>query len=131
MLHTQIQAVRPIWNLAAFFICIQNAYKREINPLRFYTMLLRKKFQLLPHLQSMRNNKKDPSPYVGAVLFKPDGTFDKAHRGECREENHAEYTLLDKKSRDKVITDSILFATLEPCAKGVVMLPKLFVLNEL
>ena len=40
--------------------------------------------------------KKDPSPYVGAVLIFPDGTVETAYRGEFREGDHAEYTLLDK-----------------------------------
>lgn len=58
-------------------------------------------------------------PYVGAVLVNPDGEFvEKAHRGEIREGDHAEYTLLDKKLRDKDVTGHKLFATLEPCAPG-------------
>lgn len=73
----------------------------------------------------VENNKKDPSPHVGAVLIKPDGTVDKAHRGEFREGDHAEYTLLDKKNRDKDVSGSILFATLEPCAKGARNAPKI------
>jgi ATP-dependent DNA helicase RecG len=65
----------------------------------------------------VENNKKDPSPHVGAVLIKPDGTIDKSYRGELREGDHAEYTLLDKKNREENLTGSILFATLEPCGK--------------
>lgn len=72
----------------------------------------------------VENNKKDPSPHVGAILIKPDGSVDKAYRGELREGDHAEYTLLDKKNRDKNVTGSILFATLEPCAKGARNAPK-------
>ncbi len=72
----------------------------------------------------VENNKKYPSPHVGAVLIKPDGSVDKAYRGELREGDHAEYTLLDKKNRDIDLTGSILFATLEPCAKGARNAPK-------
>lgn len=69
--------------------------------------------------------KKDPSPYVGAVLVFPDGTVETAYRGEFREGDHAEYTLLDKKNRQKDLSGCWLFATLEPCAPGARNAPKL------
>lgn len=65
------------------------------------------------------------SPFVGAVLWKPDGTIDKASRGELREGDHAEYTLLERKNRDQKLDGSILFVTLEPCAPGARSNPKL------
>ena len=68
--------------------------------------------------------KNDPSPYVGAVLVFPDGTVDTAYRGEFREGDHAEYTLLDKKNRHRELTGCWLFATLEPCAPGARNTPK-------
>lgn len=68
--------------------------------------------------------KNDPSPYVGAVLVFPDGTIEKAYRGEFREGDHAEYTLLDKKNRHHELTGCWLFATLEPCAPGARNAPK-------
>ena len=55
-------------------------------------------------------------PWVGAVLYKPDGSTDIACRGELRSGDHAEYTLLERKNRDCKLDDSVLFATLEPCA---------------
>jgi len=65
------------------------------------------------------------SPYVGAVLVFPDGTTDTAFRGEFRQGDHAEYTLLDKKNRTKDLSGCWLFATLEPCAPGARNAPKI------
>jgi len=73
----------------------------------------------------VERNKKDPSPHVGAVLVFPDGTVDTAYRGELREGDHAEYTVLDKKNRHKDLTGCWLFATLEPCAPGARNAPKI------
>jgi ATP-dependent DNA helicase RecG len=55
-------------------------------------------------------------PKVGAVLLKPDGTVETACRGELRDGDHAEFTLLERKNRGHKLDGSILFATLEPCA---------------
>lgn len=70
-------------------------------------------------------NKKDPSPHVGAVLVFPDGTVETAYRGELREGDHAEYTVIDKKNRHRELSDCWLFATLEPCAPGARNAPKI------
>lgn len=71
------------------------------------------------------------SPKVGAVLVnvadKAPG-YDrimKAHRGELRNGDHAEFTLLERKHRDRLLSDCYLFATLEPCAPGARKQPKL------
>jgi ATP-dependent DNA helicase RecG len=70
--------------------------------------------------QSVNEQRADgkPSPRVGAVLVKPDGSIDTAFRGELRQGDHAEYTLLDLKHRGEQLDGSALFATLEPCAPG-------------
>ncbi len=66
------------------------------------------------------------SPKVGAVLISSEGELlGKAYRGELRNGDHAEYTLLDRKLRDKNVTGCILFATLEPCAEGARKPPKI------
>lgn len=73
-----------------------------------------------------RSDKK-AVPKVGAVLVWPDGetnTVTCAHRGELRNGDHAEYTLIDRKLRDKDLTGAVLFATLEPCAPGSRQPPK-------
>lgn len=56
-----------------------------------------------------------PNPLVGAVLVRPDGSIETAARGELREGNHAEFTLLERKCVGEKLDGSILFATLEPC----------------
>ncbi len=66
-----------------------------------------------------------PTPKVGALIVKPDGTTATAYRGELREGDHAEYTLIERKCRDQNLTGAILFATLEPCAPGARKSPKL------
>lgn len=68
---------------------------------------------------------KKASPLVGAVLWKPDDSVETAHRGELREGDHAEFTLLERKNRANKLDGSILFATLEPCAPGARNHPKL------
>ena len=58
------------------------------------------------------------SPAVGAVLYTADGEVETAYRGELRDGDHAEFTLLERKKRDAKLDGSVLFATLEPCAPG-------------
>ena len=65
------------------------------------------------------------SPCVGAVLLKPDGTAQTACRGELRDGDHAEFTLLERKNRDSRLDGAVLFTTLEPCAPGSRRHPKL------
>lgn len=64
-------------------------------------------------------------PKVGAVLWKPDGSIETAYRGELRDGDHAEYTLLERKQRSERLDGAVLFATLEPCAPGSRRHPKL------
>lgn len=79
----------------------------------------RKMMELVIHVmrQSIPESRADgkPSPKVGAVLVRPDGTVEWAARGELREGNHAEFTLLERKCPGEKLDDCILFATLEPC----------------
>jgi ATP-dependent DNA helicase RecG len=72
----------------------------------------------------MRETEHEPRgdgkavPLVGVVIYKPDGTIETAYRGEIRDGDHAEYTLLERKNRSNRLDNSILFTTLEPCAPG-------------
>ncbi|HMP72089.1 MAG TPA: ATP-binding protein [Kiritimatiellia bacterium] len=66
---------------------------------------------------SVREHRSDDTitPKVGAVLWKPDGTIETACRGELREGDHAEYTLIERKNGHRDLSGCVLFATLEPC----------------
>lgn len=67
--------------------------------------------------QSVIETRADgkPIPHVGAVLVRPNGSIVTAARGELREGNHAEFTLLERKCANERLDGSVLFATLEPC----------------
>lgn len=75
---------------------------------------------------SVREPRLDDTitPKVGAVLWKPDGTIETACRGELREGDHAEYTLIERKNGHENLGDCVLFATLEPCAPDSRKSPK-------
>jgi ATP-dependent DNA helicase RecG len=64
-------------------------------------------------------------PKVGAVILKENGLVEQSCRGELRQGDHAEYSLLDRKNRNQKLDNSILFVTLEPCAPGARNKPKL------
>ena len=82
-------------------------------------------------IEVMRKSVAEPradgkaSPLVGVVLWKPDGTVETACRGELRDGDHAEFTLLERKNRHSRLDGAVLFATLEPCAPGARQHPKL------
>lgn len=57
------------------------------------------------------------SPKVGAVLIKDNRIIETAYRGEIKEGDHAEYTLLEKKLKSIDFSNTILITTLEPCTK--------------
>lgn len=86
---------------------------------------------MLMAIEAMKNSvaekRKDNkvSPKVGAVLVKPNGEVQSASRGELRDGDHAEFTLLERKNRAENLKGSLLFATLEPCAPGARRHPKL------
>lgn len=63
-----------------------------------------------------RDDGKVP-PKVGAVLLFPDGRIETAYRGELREGDHAEFTLLERKLANESVENCILYTTLEPCVE--------------
>lgn len=96
--------------------------KKEIpkNPREYMELAIK---VMNESIQEPRDDKV--SPKVGAVLIKPDGSTETASRGELREGDHAEFTLLERKNRAIPLDGSTLFATLEPCAPGARNHPKL------
>ncbi len=97
------------------------ATKTKLNP--------RKMMDLAVEVMKKSLNEARPDgdvpPKVGTVLWKPDGTVETAFRGELRNGDHAEFTLLERKNRTNALDGCILFATLEPCAPGARSHPKL------
>lgn len=81
---------------------------------------------MLSSVPELRSDGKVP-PKVGAVLIDPnhEPKVTTAARGELREGDHAEFTLLERKCRSRNVTKCILFATLEPCAPNSRKAPKL------
>lgn len=78
-------------------------------------------------MKESRQEKRDDnavSPYVGAVLVKPDGDVVTACRGELREGDHAEFTLIERKCPNQDLEGSTLYVTLEPCAPDSRNMPK-------
>lgn len=97
------------------------AKQKEIfNPRKYMEMAI---VVMNQSIQEPRDDKV--SPNVGALLIKSNGDIETAYRGELRHGDHAEYTLLERKNRSVPLDGSILFATLEPCAPGARMHPKL------
>ena len=87
--------------------------------------LMRKAIEVMRQSISEPRTDGKASPLVGVVLGKSDGTVETAYRGELRDGDHAEYTLLERKNRHCKLDGAILFATLEPCAPGSRRHPKL------
>jgi ATP-dependent DNA helicase RecG len=69
--------------------------------------------------KSISEHTERHDPKVGAVLADPDGNIiGKAHRGELRRGDHAEFTLFERKNLSIPLTGSVLYTTLGPlCEK--------------
>lgn len=102
--------------------------KKTIEPIvgQKYTAREYQEFAVAEMYRSIPEHEDKADPKVGAILTTADGEFIcKAHRGELRSGDHAEFTVLEKKCRDKKLDDCIVYATLEPCAPGARKAPKL------
>jgi ATP-dependent DNA helicase RecG len=82
--------------------------------------------------KSISEKRPDMSvpPKVGAVIVYQDSItkekkVETAYRGEMRNGDHAEFTLIDRKLRNVDLTGAIMFVTLEPCAPNSRKQPKI------
>jgi ATP-dependent DNA helicase RecG len=102
----------PVYNLKWNPLCEVNAVAKPIfNPRKMMEMAIEVMRSSVPE---QRLDGK-PSPLVGALLVRSDGSIVTAARGELRDGDHAEFTLLERKCRGDSLDGSVLFATLEPC----------------
>lgn len=90
-----------------------------------FRQLMEQAVEVMLHSLAETRSDGKASPLVGAVLVRGDRAVITAFRGELRQGDHAEYTLLERKNRDQKLDGSILFSTLEPCAPGCRNHPKL------
>jgi len=77
--------------------------------------MMEEAFKVMQQSVPERRADGSPSPKVGAVLVRPDGSVVTAARGELREGNHAEFILLERKCPGERLDGCVLFTTLEPC----------------
>ncbi len=75
--------------------------KPKINPRK----MMERAIQVMRESIGEARDDGKPNPLVGAVLLRPDGTTENACRGELREGNHAEFTLLERKCVGEKLED--------------------------
>ena len=90
--------------------------KKDIEIGKQYTVRELQEFAVSEMYKSIPEHGDKTDPKVGAILATSDGVvIATAHRGELRAGEHAEYTVLDKKCRDRKVDGCVVYATLEPC----------------
>lgn len=87
--------------------------KKQLSTLDYMRLSIE---EMRKSIQEGRDDAK-VSPLVGAILVREDGSYVGAHRGEIRDGDHAEYTLLERKCPNEDVTGTIVFTTLEPCCE--------------
>lgn len=98
--------------------------KYEIGKKYTHRQLMELAVQLMHDSIPEHTDRADP--LVGAVLAKEDGTLvNTAYRGELRQGDHAEFTVLERKHRTDKLDGNVIYATLEPCAPGARSITKL------
>jgi len=100
--------------------------KKELKIGEQYTVRELQEFAVAEMYKSIPEHEDRTDPKVGAILATDDGIMiETAHRGELRSGDHAEYTVLERKCRDRKVDGCVIYATLEPCAPGARKKPKL------
>lgn len=102
---------------------VELGFTKSTNPVTGTQLKLKKfdarklcEFSIVVMRHSVAESRDDRPPlYVGAVIYLPDGSVEFAYRGEMREGEHGEFTLLERKLRNANVEEGILFTTLEPC----------------
>jgi ATP-dependent DNA helicase RecG len=100
--------------------------KKELKIGEQYTVRELQEFAVTEMYKSIPEHEDRIDPKVGAILATVDGILiETAHRGELRSGDHAEFTVLERKCRDRKVDGCVIYATLEPCAPGARKKPKL------
>lgn len=89
------------------------ADKKKLDPIDY----MRISIEVMKNSVQEERAEGEVSPKVGAVLVRPDGSYTTAYRGELRDGDHAEYTLLERKCINENLKDCVVYSTLEPCFK--------------
>jgi ATP-dependent DNA helicase RecG len=79
---------------------------------------INRKFMQLAIKEARKSNPESDNrihPKVGVVVVKNNRILGKGSRGELCAGEHAEYTILERKLKDKNLKGTILYTTLEPC----------------
>ena len=87
------------------------ADKKKLKPIDY----MRISIEVMKLSVQEERKEGEVSPKVGAVLVRPDGSFETAYRGELRDGDHAEFTLLERKCINENLKDCVVYSTLEPC----------------
>ena len=100
--------------------------KKEFKIGEQYTVRELQEFTVFEMDKSISEHEDRTDPKVGAILATVDGiVIETSYRGELRSGDHAEFTVLERKCKDRKVEGYVLFVTLEPCAPGARQKPKL------
>ncbi|GAB6011160.1 cytidine/deoxycytidylate deaminase family protein [Viscerimonas tarda] len=84
-----------------------------------YTFRELQEFAISEMYKSIPEHEDKADPKVGAILATPDGVLvGTAHRGELRSGDHAEFTVLERKCRDRKLDGYIVLQRLNLVLQG-------------